>query len=194
MGGYKIKNQHGLHFLTLTIVGWVDIFSRKDYKDIIIESLNYCQKEKGLIVFAYVIMSNHIHLIARAKEESKGLSVILRDFKKYTAKQILHTIETIAESRREWLLHVFAYQAKFNTNNRNYQIWIQHNHPVELISPKWIQTRLNYIHLNPVRAGIVEEPEHYTYSSAKDYFTSGKGKLHITLLDLGSSAGYIFMD
>ncbi|MEN8122608.1 MAG: hypothetical protein ABFS35_19860 [Bacteroidota bacterium] len=58
--GYKISEKEGAYFLTFQIVGWVDIFTRKTYRDIAIESLIYCQKNKGLEVFAYVIMSNHI--------------------------------------------------------------------------------------------------------------------------------------
>ena len=162
--GYQIRNQFHTHYLTLTIVGWVDVFTKKNYKDIIIDSLDYCQKEKGLIVYAFVLMSNHLHLIAAAKEGSKGLSRILGDFKKHTAKQIIKTIKSQPESRREWMLNVFEYHAKFNTNNRNYQVWIQDNHPIELISPKWIDQKINYTHLNPVRAGIVKEAQHYVYS------------------------------
>ena len=104
MAGYQIRNQYHTHYLTLTIVGWADIFTRKNYKDIIIDSLAYCQKEKGFIIYAYVIMSNHLHLIATAKESSKGLSAILGDFKRHTAKQIIKAIKTQPESRREWLL------------------------------------------------------------------------------------------
>ena len=85
MSRYKIQNQESEYFVTLTIVDWVDVFIRKRYKDIVIESLDYCQRQKGLTVFAYVIMSSHLHLIVKA---DKGLrfSDILRDFKKYTAK------------------------------------------------------------------------------------------------------------
>ena len=131
MTGYLIQKQYHIHYLTCTIVDWADVFSRKCYKAIIIDSLAYCQKEKGLIVYAYVIMSNHIHLIAAAKEKSKGLSAIIGNFKRHTAKQILKTIESQQESRREWLLNLFAYHARFNRNNQNYQVWIQDNHPFE---------------------------------------------------------------
>ncbi|MBP8238854.1 MAG: transposase, partial [Saprospiraceae bacterium] len=88
MSRYKILDQHGINFVTLTVVDWVDVFIRKRYKDIVIESLKHCQKEKGLVVYACVIMSSHIHLIAEAKG-SIPLSDILRDFKKFTSKTIL---------------------------------------------------------------------------------------------------------
>ena len=120
MSGYRITNQHGLHYLTLTTVGWIDVFSRQIYRDHIIDSLKFCQENKGLVVYAYVIMSNHLHLITHSKEPFQ-LSDTLRDFKKYTAKQIIETIQSPKESRKDWLLHVMSYYAKYNQNNRTYQ-------------------------------------------------------------------------
>lgn len=78
-----------LYFLTLTVVDWVDIFTRPVYKHIIVDSLKYCQAQKGLVVYAWCLMSNHLHLIA-TNQEGFHLSDILRDFKKFTSKQILH--------------------------------------------------------------------------------------------------------
>ena len=99
---YIIADQQQVYFLTCTIVHWVDVFTRKEYKIIITDSLNYCIQNKGLEVFAYVLMSNHLHLIVKAKE-GFVLSNILRDFKNHTSKQIASTITEIGESRREWL-------------------------------------------------------------------------------------------
>jgi len=191
MGGFTIQNQKAMHFLTLTTVGWVDVFTRKEYRDIILESLRYCQKEKGLIIYAYVIMSNHLHLIGQAGEKYE-LSNILRDFKKFTANTILKAIQNGDESRKDWMMNVFAYHAKYNTKNRKYQFWKQDNHPVELSSPKWIRQKLGYIHLNPVEAGWVEHPEDYLYSSASNY-VRGSGLLEVEILDLGVTIGYIDM-
>ncbi len=87
---------------------------------------------------------------------------------------------------------MFAYHAKYNRNNQNYQVWIQDNHPIELISPKWIQQKLDYIHLNPVRAGIVKETHHYLYSSASNY-RDGTGILAVTVIDMGITDFYVFM-
>lgn len=176
---YKIRNQQGLHFLTFRVVGWIDVFTRKRYKDIVIESLRYCQENKGLRLYAYVIMSNHIHLVASA-QEGYQLSNILRDLKKFTAQQILQSIETQPESRREWMTYLFSYFGKKNTNNRKYQFWNQDNHPIELWSEKVTGQKINYIHNNPVRAGIVIEPEHYIYSSA-NYYISETGLLKVIL-------------
>ena len=137
MAGYKISNQNALHYLTLTTVGWVDVFTRQCYRDIVLESLAYCQREKGLILHAYVIMSNHIHMIAQAQAPSR-LSDILRDFKKFTSAMIIKSIQEESESRRDWLLLLFRYHARFNKNNSVHQLWQSDNHPIELYSPDFI--------------------------------------------------------
>lgn len=189
---YKIKNQHQLHFLTLTVVDWVDVFTRNKYKDLLLESLTFCMEKKGLHLCAWVFMSNHIHLIAYADKSTRGLSSIIADFKKFSSRAIIHLIKEKGESRRDWMLNIFASHGKNNAKNKNYQFWTQYNHPVELISPEWTLTRLNYIHNNPVRAHIVAKPEDYLHSSAIDYHGE-KGLLNIELLDIGSAEGFIFM-
>jgi len=181
-GGYKIRNKKEIHFLTFSVVKSVDVFTRREYRDIVVESLKFCQKEKGLLLHGWCIMSNHVHLIASAKNEN--LSDILRDFKKFTSKQIIAGIENSRiERRREWMLKIFLEQGMKNSRNKNYQFWRQDNQPQELYSPKFFFQKLSYIHHNPVIAGIVEKPEHYLYSSARDYFETKKcGLLDVTLL------------
>ena len=108
-----------MHFLTFQVVGWADIFTRKTYRDIIIESFEYCRTHKSLKLHAYVIMSNHVHCILSAEE---NLSKIIRDFKKHTSKAILSAIEKPEESRKEWLKMIFKYHAKYNKRTRNIQL------------------------------------------------------------------------
>jgi REP element-mobilizing transposase RayT len=191
MSRYKILDQHGLNYLTITVVDWVDVFIRKRYKDIVLESLQYCQKEKGLLVYAYVLMSSHMHLIAEAKGDVP-LSDILRDFKKYTAKTLLHEIEHGgSESRKEWMLHRFAYRGRQAPGKRQYQFWQTDNHPVLLYTLPVIVQKIDYIHKNPVQEGWVELPEQYLYSSASNY-ASGTGLLDVAVVDLPMSwVGYI---
>lgn len=101
--GYKIRNQNGIYFVTFAVVEWVDVFTRKMYADMVVESLRFCQCEKGLRIHAWCIMSNHIHLIISAEENS--LSDILRDFKKFTSRKVIKAIEeNLLESRRNWML------------------------------------------------------------------------------------------
>ena len=155
------------------------VFTRKEYRDILIESLKYCQKEKGLLLHGWCIMSNHVHLVASARNEN--LSDILRDFKKFTSKQIISAIgKNEHESRKEWMLAIFEAQAKKNSHNVHYQFWRQENKPKELYSPAFTVQKLNNIHNNPVEAGLVEKPEEYLYSSARDYVNVGnRGLLSI---------------
>jgi REP element-mobilizing transposase RayT len=94
------------------------------------------------------------------------------------------------ESRKEWMIRLFKYYAKYNKNNKDYQFWQQDNKPIELESPKWIIQKLNYIHLNPVRNGIVLEAEDYAYSSARTY-AGGSGYLEIEKIELDNIVGYV---
>ncbi len=166
--GYKIRNQAAVHFITFAVVEWVDVFARKDYRDIVLESIKHCQAKKGLILHAWCIMSNHLHLIVAAKENN--LSDVLRDFKKFTSKQIIKAIEENKhESRREWMLEIFKRSGEANSRNSEYQFWRQDNQPKELYSPAFVFQKLSYIHNNPVEAGVVDKPEEYLYSSARDY-------------------------
>ena len=165
--GYQIVEQDALHYVTFQIVRWVDLFTRKFYRDIVIDSLKYCQTNKGLEIYAFVIMSNHIHILLRS--DIGKLSDTIREFKSFTAKQILLAIDTESESRRDWMLNFFEFAAKQHKRNEKYQIWTHENHAELIYSDKFIIQRISYIHDNPVRAGIVENPEDYLYSSATDF-------------------------
>ncbi len=181
-GGYKIRDQQAIHYITFAVVEWVDVFTMQAYKDIVLESLRYCQQEKGLVIYSWVIMSNHIHFIVSAKEGFE-LSSILRDFKKHTSVKIIQAIErNETESRREWMLSIFKQAGKHNSRNTSYQFWRQDNQPKELNGNEMIDQKLDYIHNNPVEKGIVENAENYLYSSAKDY-AGGKGLLEIGFLE-----------
>lgn len=167
-GGYKIRNQEAIHFITFATVEWVDVFTRKEYRDIVLDSLKFCQAEKGLLLHCWCIMSNHLHLIVSAK--NKDLSDVLRDFKKYTSKQIIAAIQNSPhESRREWMLRIFREQGEKNSRNKEFQFWRQDNQPMELYSSAFVVQKMNYIHNNPVEAGIVDKPEEYLYSIARNY-------------------------
>ena len=161
---YIISDQNAMYFLTFTIVGWIDVFTRKEYKLEIVDSLNYCISEKGLKVYAWCIMSNHVHLIANARKGYR-LSDIIRDFKKYTAKSILKKIELEPESRREWMLNQFQFAGRKLNRIKKYKFWKDDNHAIELDS-LMMEERLTYLHNNPVETMIVEEAEHYVFSSA----------------------------
>jgi putative transposase len=112
--GYKFQNPEGLYFVSFAVVGWVDVFTRVIYKDIVVNSLKYCQAEKGLNLYAWVIMTNHIHLIAEARE-GYLMQNIIRDLKRHTSKQLLKAIiENQEESRKEWMLAIFKKAGEYN--------------------------------------------------------------------------------
>lgn len=176
--GYKIRDQRAIHFLTLTVVDWVDVFTRKVYRDSVIKSLKFCQKSKGMEMYGYVIMSNHIHLIILAK--NNNLSDLIRDLKSFLAKEILNLIQEGPESRKDWMLKRFKFAAQSNSRNSEYQFWRYGNHPVEIFSEKFLWTKLNYLHMNPVKAGIVSRASEYLYSSASNY-VRGSGLIEFEL-------------
>ena len=180
---YSISNPGVIYFLTFAVVEWADVFTRKRYADIVIESLIYCQKEKGLKLYGWCLMSNHFHMIASAREGT-NLSDILRDFKKYTSSRIIKSIkEEAGESRRNWMLWIFSQAGKKNSNNTAYQFWQQNNHAEELMSNKFMDQKLDYIHNNPVEAGFIDCTEEYLYSSARNY-CGRRGWIAVDLLIL----------
>ncbi|KAB2859470.1 MAG: transposase [Flavobacteriales bacterium] len=165
MSEKRKANTSSAYFLTFTVVGWVDVFTRTQYANIILESLEFCRKNKQLEIFSYVIMSNHLHIIARHTDGR--LNEVIRDFKSFTAKKIINEIETNPiESRKDWLLHLFKYHAKYSKQNKTYQFWQKTTHPTELYNNEIFFQKMNYIHLNPVKNGSVTNPESYTFSSA----------------------------
>jgi REP element-mobilizing transposase RayT len=157
------------YFLTITVVDWIDVFTRKDLAEVVIDSLKYCQQHKNLNIYAWCLMPSHLHLVVSVEHDEMTLSDVMRDFKKFTSKEIVKVIGEINESRREWLLSHFAYAGKYNPKIKEYKFWQDALHPIELTSGRFIDQKINYIHENPVTAGIVYRAEDYVLSSAAEY-------------------------
>ncbi|MCO5945381.1 REP-associated tyrosine transposase [Mucilaginibacter flavidus] len=178
---YKFHDHQKLHFVSFATVNWIDVFVRRIYCDIVVGSLKYCIENKGLELYAWCIMSSHVHLIIGT--ENGNLSDIIRDMKRHTSKLLLKTIsENMQESRREWMMHLFERAGANNSNNEKYQFWQQNNHPIELSTQEMFDQRLDYLHYNPFESGAVAHPPDYLYSSAIDYYTDQKGLLPIAEL------------
>nr|WP_202985398.1 transposase [Mucilaginibacter inviolabilis] len=127
--------------------------------------MEFCRTNKGLKVYAYCIMSNHIHLIVGC-EEAK-LPQIFRDLKSYTAKRLIEMISNDpGETRKEWLLYLFRYFANSTLQNKEYQFWQKTNHPTELITASVFDQKVDYIHHNPVQSMTVNDQTAFVYSSA----------------------------
>ncbi|HLV42362.1 MAG TPA: transposase [Brumimicrobium sp.] len=173
---YRFHNPNAPYFVSFAVVEWLDVFTRNEYKDILVHNLEYCQREKGMEIYAWCIMSNHIHLVFRSMNEIPP-GRLLGDFKRHTSKQLVKAIkENIRESRKKILLEAFRRNGAKNSNVKDNQFWRQDNMPIELWSSKVITQKIRYIHNNPVEQGIVFRAEDYQYSSAVDY-SGEKGML-----------------
>ncbi|MFK7033477.1 REP-associated tyrosine transposase [Flavobacterium oreochromis] len=165
---YKATTTEDCYFITITTVGWVDVFTRLNQKHHIIDALKYCQSNKGLEIYAYCIMTNHIHLLCKATN-GFVLSDVMRDFKKFTSKKIIQTIIEETESRREWMLEYFKKSCDHLKKNQTYKVWQNGYHAEHVYSNAFIKQKLEYIHFNPVKDKIVAHPEDYYFSSARNY-------------------------
>jgi REP element-mobilizing transposase RayT len=178
---YKILNPEGIYFATITVVYWIDLFERVELKHLIVDSLKFYQERRGLIIYAWCLMSSHLHLIVSSQNDHR-LSDFFRDFKKFTNREIIKVIERINESRREWLMAAFYKAGKDLKRIKNFKVWQDGNHPIELFSNKFMDQKLEYVHNNPVEAEIVTEAHHYLYSSARDY-AGIKGLLDVKFIE-----------
>ena len=173
---YKFRNPKALYFVSFAVINWLDVFTENLYKDILLDSLRYSQEKKGMEIIAWCIMPDHVHLIFRSTGNIKP-EQLLGDIKRFSSRKIVKAItENPNENRKDFLLDSFAKAAKQSSNVKHYQFWQHNNHPVELWSNKVIYQKIQYIHNNPVKAGLVLHPEDYPYSSAIDY-TDRKGLL-----------------
>ena len=179
---YKFRNPDGVYFITFSVVSWIDVFTRDVYRNIMVDSFNWCIKNKGLVVHAWVIMTNHIHMIV-SRNRNHALEVIMRDMKKFTSVKLINEIkDNSRESRKEWMLKIFREAGEAKSGNEKYQFWQQGNHPIELDSNEIMEQKLDYLHNNPVKQGFVSEAEYYNWSSAMDY-AGVKGFVDIELLE-----------
>lgn len=176
---YKARDTEGIYFVTISVIQWADVFTRRDYCEIICNSLAYCQKEKNLTLYAWCIMTNHLHLIC----SYPVLPNIMRDFKKYTTKELYKAIrQNPQESRKGWLLWLVNAAGEQSSKQEEYKFWQPGYHPILLDNNQMMEQKLGYLHQNPVKAGFVEELEQWYYSSARDY-AGEKGRLEVVLVE-----------
>ena len=148
----KRELNSGIYFLTFTVLHWYYIFDRDNRWEILQDSLNFCTENKGLSIYTYVFMLNHLHLIAQCRD----MAGFTRDFKKYTAHKLMTSLE-----KSEPLLSDL-----FRTADGKYRIWQKTNRPILLESESVFNQKAKYIENNPVKKGYVEKPEYWRYSSA----------------------------
>lgn len=161
---YYVREKQAAHFITSTVVQWLPVFTTAACCDILVASLEFCRREKGLRIYAWVIMENHFHAIVAAPDLSRTVA----DFKKFTARQIL---EQLAAEGRDWLLADFEYFRARHKIHSLHQVWQEGSHPQAIMSDATMRQKLEYLHHNPVRAGRVASPEHWRYSSAHEWLS-----------------------
>lgn len=163
---YKIQ-PNGLYFVTLTVVGGIDVFTRYEYCNLLVENLNYCIDHKRLRVYEYAILPSQLHMIADVEQGRGNLPKVLRDLKSMSAKQLLRAIaEHPEETRKEWLMRLFHFFANRYQHDSDHHFWQFGNQPVDLGKlakkekplPSPIDTLL--------KAKWVDDPRHYVFCSA----------------------------
>ena len=159
---YKIYEPTAPHFMTCTILHWIPIFTRVQTTNIIFESLKYLQETDNLQIYAYVILENHLHIIASSDDIAKSMA----KFKSYTAKEILKYLQ---KENAKMILDQLAFYKKAHKKTPTYQLWQEGIAPKLIQSDKMMLERIQYIHNNPVKRGYIDEAKHWRYSSARDY-------------------------
>ncbi|MFZ4699669.1 MAG: REP-associated tyrosine transposase [Candidatus Methylumidiphilus sp.] len=158
---YHILGQ-SQHFLTATINHWLLIFTRPKTVNIVLDSWRYLQRESDFKLYGYVILENHLHLIA----SSENLGRDMQRFKSYTAKEIIAFLEQRQSAKILEMLALFKRSHKIEST---YQVWEEGNHPQIIETEAVMHQKMEYIHQNPVKRGYVDKPEHWRYSSARNY-------------------------
>lgn len=225
-GAFTVFPEDTIFFVTTTVIDWIDVFTRDEYKRVIAESLDYCRRKKGLCIYGWVLMTNHLHMIVSHKIDNEHLAKVIGDFKKFTAKKVIKAIiDNPQESRKRWLLEHFkerninenhdasCSRSNINTgeyvpvkersnrelsedysyvtdkdSNENetdhYHLWQRGYDSYCITNIRHLRQKMDYLHANPVRAGIVDNPMYYCYCSYPNY-CGKKGLFEIDNLDLG---------
>jgi len=159
---YRVQCNPCPHFLTATVNHWLPLFTRPETVNIVLDSWRFLQQDSGFQLYGYVILAYHLHLIAA----SEDLSYAMQRFKSYTAKQIIAHLE---QCRSVKLLELLAFFKRAHKQETTYQVWEEGSHPQIIESEAVMRQKLDYIHQNPVKRGYVDQPEHWRYSSARNY-------------------------
>jgi REP element-mobilizing transposase RayT len=159
---YKIIEEDKPHFLTCTTVNWLPLFTNPEIGSIIFESLKFMQDNDRLTIYAYILMENHLHLIASLKELSKEIGI----FKSYTARKI---IDHLKERNAKDILKLLNFYKLKHKRDRDYQLWQEGSNPKQILNEKMMIQKIEYMHFNPVKRGYIDEPVHWRYSSARNY-------------------------
>ena len=158
---YKFTQTNAPYFMTLTVLQWLPVFTRPETIQILLDAFKYLANE-GLKLYAYVVLENHVHLIAQSDKIDKDIS----RFKSFTAKKL---ISYLKENNLKMIVDQLAFFKKAHKTARTYQFWQEGVHPEQIQGEEMMRLKVEYIHNNPVQRGYVDRPEHWRYSSARNY-------------------------
>jgi putative transposase len=173
---YKIIDTGKIYFITATTIEWLPVFTRKPYFEVLLDSFNYSRTNKGLKIYAYVIMDNHFHLTC----QGDNLGKIIKEIKSHTAREIVKLAE---QENKTWLLNQLSFYKLKHKVDSIHQVWQEGNHPKQISSEEMLRQKMDYLHHNPVRAGLADKPEDWPYSSARNW-AGLPGTLEIDLLEI----------
>jgi putative transposase len=171
---YRVNDVHRAHFITSTIIEWLPVFTTPGCCQILTDSLAFCRENKGLRIYAWVVMDNHFHAIVAGPD----LPRTLQSLKRHTAQALLTEIQ---REGRDWLVNRLEYGCLAHKRREGsiHQLWQEGYHPQSIGSDAVMQQKLEYIHLNPVRRGLVAAPEHWRYSSAHEWLHGSSPVLRV---------------
>jgi putative transposase len=169
---YRINNENAAHFITSTIVEWLPVFTKASCCDNLVRSFEFCRQQKELRIHAWVILDSHFHAIVSGPNLARTLS----DLKKFTAHKILDQLEL---EGRQWLLNQLAYFCAAHKTGSNHQVWQAGVHPQSITSDEMMLQKLEYLHNNPVKRGLVASPEHWVCSSAHEWLPGATPVLRV---------------
>ena len=171
---YRFGDDHYPHYMTNTIVAWLPVFSRPELTKIVLESWGFLQRERGIVILAWVIMENHLHWIGAGPQLSRRVG----EFKSFTATSILKQMATFG---MKTMLQELTYYKLRHKVDQDHQLWQEGSHPQIIESDEVMWQKIEYIHNNPLRRGYVDEPDHWRFSSARDYAGS-KGLIDVCVV------------
>ena len=161
---YRIfaNEQEYPYFMTCTVVGLLPVFTRPEAVQILLDSWKHLQDHNQFRLLGYVILENHLHLIA----QSPNLATAMQGFKSWTARQVIDLLE---QQRAYVLLDQLSRLKLAHKTESNYQFWQEGSHPKQIRTDNIMWQKLEYVHRNPVVRGYVDDPIHWRYSSARNY-------------------------
>ena len=181
---YRVfTDKHYAYFVTWTLIDWLPLFAESIYRQIILDALSYLRTNKRTQLNAFVVMSSHVHAVLWP-DDGINLSDVIRDFKRFTSRKISKEAE---QQHAKEVVLVFKHARKSNRAQdvSTYQVWQEGSHPEAIFTEKFAEQKINYIHLNPVRAGMVGTAEGWPYSSARAYLLGEETYPPTDLLSVG---------